>query len=313
MWHMSFSKCFSPPQKKRGGGGTSNKTNKKKTHEGPLQIQIRSSTTYDLLLSVQCSHCLRSEAYGGHANSLQRSAIHFSAQPHKPIVPGRQAWPPLSLSFALSFSLFDNEVENAWTCGSRAVEGASTISPSVHAFFCVLFLIVSWNLDQRSSGANTAIQWLLCLPVYLSVVVYISIFSACLSSVFDLASVIAYRPLPCLSVCPSFATWYCIKPRKVHKTNRKTSPQKICIRTAGRTCKEAASLLRSAGQRDGKSPRQTDRQRRRTTYSRITLHQTHKWYLGCFYLLSTAASLPLVWSASRCEMLQSWLQSYSHE
>lgn len=181
-------------------------------------------------------------------------------------------------------------------------------------FFCVVFfLIVSWNLDQRSSGANTAIQWLLCLPVYLSVVVYISIFSVSLPKLglrFSLSNCLSSAAL---SVCPSFATWYCIKPRKVHKTNRKTSPQKICIRTAGRTCKEAASLLRSAGQRDGKSPRQTDRQRRRTTYSRIALHQTHKWYLGCFYLLSTAASLLLVWSASRCEMLQSWLQSYSHE
>lgn len=161
---MSFSKCFSLPS---GRGDKLQKKPQKKTHEGPLQIQIRSSTTYDLLLSVQCSHCLRSEAYGGHTNSLQTSAIHFSAQPHKPIVPGRQAWPPLSLSFALSFSLFDNEVENAWTCGSRAVEGAITISPSVHAFFLCGFFFNSLmkfkSEKQWCKCSHTVVVMLTCL------------------------------------------------------------------------------------------------------------------------------------------------------
>lgn len=106
----------------------------KKNEEGPLKTHLYSSTTIDLLLSIQYSYCLRNGAYGRHANSLHTSAIHFSPQPHKPIVLERQAWPPLSLVHPFSSSLFDSEEENSRRRSTRAVEGASAISPSLPVF-----------------------------------------------------------------------------------------------------------------------------------------------------------------------------------
>lgn len=75
--------------------------------------------------------------------------------------------------FPFSSSLFDSE---DWRravggeAGEQWRERASAISHSS------LFLIVSWNLDQRSSGANRAIQWSLYSPVWLSVCLCASAF-----------------------------------------------------------------------------------------------------------------------------------------
>lgn len=86
------------------------KTVASRNDEGPLEARIYSSTKTDLPLSTQYSYCLSYGAYGEHANSLQTSAIHFSPQPHKPIVLGEMSMAAtLSLALPFSSSLFDSE------------------------------------------------------------------------------------------------------------------------------------------------------------------------------------------------------------
>lgn len=122
---------------------------------------VYSPTTTDLLLSIQNSYCLRNGAYGGRANSLQTSAIHFSPQPHKPIVLERRAWLPLSLALpSFSSSLFDSEEESGWRRSRRAVEGVNAISPALPVFNS---LMKFRSEEQRCKHSHTVVAILTCL------------------------------------------------------------------------------------------------------------------------------------------------------
>lgn len=144
---------------------------------------------------MQSSYCLRIGAHSRHANSLQTSAIYFSPEPHKPIVLERQAWPPLSLALPFSSSLFDSEEESGRRRRKRAVEGASTISPSLPVLNSLMkFRSEEQWCKQPYSGCYTH------LPVCLNVVIYLSI-SLSVSQpklgLRNLVSAIAYALLSC--------------------------------------------------------------------------------------------------------------------
>lgn len=132
--------------------------------EGPIETRIHSSKT-DLLLSIRYS--LRNGAHGRPANSLQTSAMHFSAQPqlpHKPIVVERRAWPPLSLALPFSSSFFDSEEQSGRRCSRRAVEGESAISPSLP----VLNSLMKFRSEQQwRKRSHTVVAIFTCLSVFL--------------------------------------------------------------------------------------------------------------------------------------------------
>lgn len=134
--------------------------------EGPIETRIYSSKTY-LLLIIRYSYCLRNGAHGRPANSLQTSAMHFSAQPqlpHKPIVLERRAWPPLSLALPFSSSFFDSEEQSGRRCSRRAVEGESAISPSLP----VLNSLMKFRSEQQwRKRSHTVVAIFTCLSVFL--------------------------------------------------------------------------------------------------------------------------------------------------
>lgn len=180
---IGIRKWFSPCKKKKKKSKLLTKTD-----EGPFETHIYSSTTTNPLLSIRYSYRLRNGAYGRHANSLQTSAIHFSPQPHKPIVLETRAWPQLSLALPFSSSLFDSEEGSGRRRSSGAVEGASVISPSLR----VLNSLMKFRSEEQWCKHSHPT----CLSVFLSISAFLCL-SPCINSVFDLVSVIVYPPVLC--------------------------------------------------------------------------------------------------------------------